>query len=190
MFTENNSNYMNQLMNNFINFMNMNNMNGMNMNNMNGMNMNNMNMNNIISSPINMNMYNFNNNAIYEPSDIKNENDEITHEIKQMTFSYYLTNDDTTKRAGEFLYSIGGIARKALELSFRIFYELYQQFYLNNINMNTKDFYIWAKKMIDNNEIIIKYSQKYFKEILKYSNSEKEFNNYKLPYFFPKLNNK
>jgi hypothetical protein len=171
---------------NNMNGMNMNNMNGMNMNNMNGMNMNFMNMNNINSFPYNMNMDNFNNNVIYEPSDIKNENDKITHEIKQIAYSHYLTND-STKRAGEFLYSIGGIARKSLELSFRIFYELYQQFYeynINNINKSKKDFYIWAKQMIDCNEIIINYSQKYFKEILKYSNSDKEFDNYKLSYFF------
>lgn len=177
MLTNNNSNYMNQMFNNFINFMNMNGM------NMNGMNMNFMNMNNMNSFPFNMNMDNFNNNIIYEPSDIKNENDKITHEIKQIAYSQCLIND-STKRAGEFLYSIGGIARKSLELSFRIFYELYQQFYEHDINKSKKDFYIWAKQMIDYSGIIIKYSQKYFKEILKYSNSDKEFDNYKLSYFF------
>lgn len=125
------------------------------------------------------------------PNEIKEENDIIIHRITQNVYDFLNgVKGSETKIAGEFLYSIGGIARKSLEFSNKIFIKLYQQFLdqeSNYTEKNIKNFNIWAKEQLTN-EAINDYLKKnfkevknYIKEIIKYLNSK---NNNTLIYFF------
>ena len=195
MINELNSNNNNPMfMNPMLMYQMMNNMLGMN--DMNSFNpMNNRNNFKLINDINSMNIASFmnpmhrsivNNNPTYDLSIIKTENDIITNDIKQTVYEYL----DGGKGeygilwAGEFLYSIGGIARKSLELSFRIFYEFYQEYYKGyQENNNMKEFFVWAKKELEDKGIK-NYSKKYLKKITKYSNPIIDFNFDKLQYYF------
>ena len=202
----NNNNFINPMMNNN-NFINPMMMYQMSNNNSNMINMNNMNLNANFNQMIYFFFYNYNeiignfilklNNLFkcsleykyIEPFEIKNENDKITSDIKEIVYKNFLKENQIepieNQLAGEFLYSIGGIARKSLELSYKIFFELYQEFNGNFHHNNRSRFSTWAKNQF-NDLFFQKYSFKYKKEISKYLNL-KHINNDTLIQFFNSL---
>ena len=79
------------------------------------------------ASPFNLNF------PIYiELSDIKKENDKITNSLKQLVYQDYTPENEKNEneKAGEFLYLIGGIARRSLNLSMQIYEQLFPYFLL------------------------------------------------------------
>jgi hypothetical protein len=94
---------------------------------------------------------NLNEQTIIEPHDCKIENDEITSKIENIVYNYYLPKNESieNEKADLFLYSIGGITRKSVQLSNNI-YELFHQWYKKYINkqseqIHRKNFNAWIK---------------------------------------------
>ena len=92
----------------------------------------------------------------FEVNEIKIENDKIISKIEDKAYEFCeLKETNELETVGNFLYSVGGIARKALDISNKIYYKKLEEFQktdeFNNIFFNKeKNFSIWLKNNLNN----------------------------------------
>lgn len=116
----------------------------------------------------------------YEPYEIENEREKIIESIKNYVDEYYLKDKENilNETAGNFLYSVGGISRKALSLANNIYSELFNEYkkYLKNNkewlklnhNEDRRNLSIWVKNYLDEQKFFEYYSDLNLKEIEPY----------------------
>ena len=90
----------------------------------------------------------------FEANEIKIKNDKIISKIEKKVDELCKLNEKNEyETVGNFLYSVGGIAREALNISNRIYYEKYEEFQkseeFHNIDKE-KNFSIWIKNKFNN----------------------------------------
>ena len=92
----------------------------------------------------------------FEVNEIKIDNDKIISKIEDKAYEFCeLKETNELETVGNFLYSVGGIARKALDISNKIYYKKLEEFQktdeFNNIFFNKeKNFSIWLKNNLNN----------------------------------------
>ena len=123
----------------------------------------------------------------YEPYEIENENEEIISSLKNNIVDDFLPDNEIceNKTLGLFLYSVGGISRKAVYLSHKAYLEIfneYKKFLENNRcwltlkhDEDRRNLSIWAKKCLKEKEFFEYYSVLNINEInnYKYTNDNK-----------------
>ena len=123
-----------------------------------------------------------------EVNEIQKENDKIINKIEKQAYALADIKENVElTRAGNFLYSVGGIARKALKLSNKIYHELFDAYkkYLNDQkkklshiqNNDRKNLSCWFKNQLkNNNNYINHYLENNNPDINKYLNNGEEQN--------------
>ena len=129
--------------------------------------------------PLNKNPY-IEGTEYFEPIEAKKENDRIIDKISSKVYKYIEIDEKENKTnletEGKFLYSIGGIARKSLDITNKLYSELFEQYkiYLkdpkkiNRNQLDKKNLSCWAKKNIKFNDFIKYTAIKYKPQINKY----------------------
>ena len=116
----------------------------------------------------------------FEPIEVKYENEKIIDKINSKVYKY-LEIDEKQNRSsleieGKLLYSIGGIARISLDITNRLYSELFEGYkkYLDDPKklyhslIDKKNFSSWAKNKIDIKNIIKNFAEKNQYKIFKY----------------------
>ena len=116
----------------------------------------------------------------FEPDEVNHENNIIINIISSKVFKYIeldeKQNNSTLEREGKFLYKIGGIARKSLEITNKLYSELFEIYKielkdLNKLNYNQIDeqnLSKWIKNRFDIKNFIENSAEKYKQNISKY----------------------
>ena len=90
----------------------------------------------------------------FEVNEIKIENDKLISKIENKVYELWEFNEkNELETVGNFLYSVGGIARKALDISNRIYYKKFEEFQKSGEYHNydkEKNFSIWVKNQFNN----------------------------------------
>ena len=131
--------------------------------------------------PLNKNPY-IEGTEYFEPIEAKKENDRIIDKISSKVYKYIEIDEKENKTnletEGKFLYSIGGIARKSLDITNKLYSELFEKYkiYLkepkkiNRNQLDKKNLSCWAKKNISKvNDFIKDTAIKYKPQINKYN---------------------
>ena len=129
--------------------------------------------------PLNKNPY-IEGTEYFEPIEAKKENDRIIDKISSKVYKYIEIDEKENKTnletEGKFLYSIGGIARKSLDITNKLYSELFEKYksYLkdpkkiNRNQLDKKNLSCWAKKNISINDFIKYTAIKYEPQINEY----------------------
>ena len=122
----------------------------------------------------------------FEPIEVKNENDKIIDKINSKVCKYIeigeKQNNSTLETEGKLLYLIGGIARKSLEITNRLYSELFEEYKkdlhdpnkFNHSILDKKNFSSWAKNKYDIKEFIKVSAGKNEYQINKYITKSKD----------------
>ena len=128
---------------------------------------------------LNMNPY-IEGSQYFETIEVNKENNNIIEKISKKVFNYIKLDEEQKKKdleiEGKFLYSIGGVARISLNISNKLYSEIFQKYkiYLNDprkINGNrldNKNLSCWAKNSFNLKEFIQNSAVKYGNEISRY----------------------
>lgn len=125
------------------------------------------------------------------PKEIENENEKINSLIKEKAYNNFLPNNENRENetVGNFFYSIGGISRVSQKMANKLFFELFQE-YKNYLQLNKiwlsfnhendrKNFSIWVKKCLKENECYEYVSNSNIKEInIYFYKKDKETNDF------------
>ena len=113
----------------------------------------------------------------FEPYEIKKQNEMIVGFIKENVFKYYM-KEDLNKTSGEFLYLVGKISRFSVGVSNEIYKDLFKEYkaYLKSNNYSLefnqekdrRNFSIWIKNVLSEQECFQYYSQLYENQIINY----------------------
>jgi hypothetical protein len=116
----------------------------------------------------------------FEPIEVKNENEKIIDKINSKVYKYLEIDEKQNKSSleieGKLLYSIGGIARISLDITNRLYSELFEVYKkylddpkkLNHSLIDKKNFSSWAKNIFDIKDFIKISAEKNKYKIFKY----------------------
>ena len=125
----------------------------------------------------------------YEPYEVENDREKIIESIKYNVEEYYLPEKEKklNEIAGKFLYSVGGISRRALSLANYAYLDLFNEYkkylennkeWLNfNYNEDKRNFSIWVKNCLNEKNFFDYYSNLNLKIIEPYLYNEEKTDN-------------
>ena len=117
----------------------------------------------------------------FEPIEVNKENNQIINKISSKVFKYIEMDEKQNKNnletEGKFLYSIGGIARKSLDIANRLYSKLFEEYkrYLkdptkiNRNQLDKKNLSRWVKNRFNVKEFIINAVENHKQAIFKYN---------------------
>ena len=130
--------------------------------------------------PLNKNPY-IEGTEYFEPIEAKKENDRIIDKISSKVYKYIEIDEKENKTnletEGKFLYSIGGIARKSLDIANRLYSKLFEEYkrYLkdptkiNRNQLDKKNLSRWVKNRFNVKEFIKNAAENHKQAIFKYN---------------------
>ena len=117
----------------------------------------------------------------FEPIEVNKENNQIINKISSKVFKYIEMDEKQNKNnletEGKFLYSIGGIARKSLDIANRLYSKLFEEYkrYLkdptkiNRNQLDKKNLSRWVKNRFNVKEFIKNAAENHKQAIFKYN---------------------
>ena len=117
----------------------------------------------------------------FEPIEVSKENNQIINKISSKVFKYIEMDEKQNKNnletEGKFLYSIGGIARKSLDIANRLYSKLFEEYkrYLkdptkiNRNQLDKKNLSRWVKNRFNVKEFIKNAAENHKQAIFKYN---------------------
>ena len=117
----------------------------------------------------------------FEPIEVNKENNQIINKISSKVFKYIEMDEKQNKNnletEGKFLYSIGGIARKSLDIANRLYSKLFEEYkrYLKDPTkiyrnqLDKKNLSRWVKNRFNVKEFIINAVENHKQAIFKYN---------------------
>ena len=117
----------------------------------------------------------------FEPIEVNKENNQIINKISSKVFKYIEMDEKQNKNnletEGKFLYSIGGIARKSLDIANRLYSKLFEEYkrYLkdptkiNRNQLDKKNLSRWVKNRFNVKEFIKNAAENHKQSIFKYN---------------------